>query len=68
MKTLIDLMNDLRPWYTFSPEVLEKARKSKMDTQNSPELCYYYHCWCKGICNNNIDELCKNVEELLKQK
>jgi len=60
-----DLMTELQTWYSFSPEYLEKAKKSNINYVNHRGFAQLLNGWANGRYDEDVNTLCYRLESLL---
>jgi hypothetical protein len=63
--TLLQFMQELMTWVTFTPEQLEKAKGSNINTFNHRTLHGLVSAWLNGNYDEDIDTLKSEIETLI---
>lgn len=63
--SLYDMLQEMMTWVPISPEDLNKARSSDINTTNSPQLKRLVRDWVNGIYDEDPEILVQELQNLI---
>ena len=63
--SLYDMLQEMQTWISISPEDLNKARSSDINTTNSPQLKRLVRGWVNGIYDEDPEVLVQELQNLI---
>jgi len=66
--TIHDLATEMQTWLKFTPEVLERAKNSKVSTANSRALRKLVYDWQRGWYDEDPEYVGRWIEAILNKE
>ena len=60
--TLLSMFEEMQTWVSFSPDQLEKAKKSKINTSNSLSFKFLVQNWGEGFYDESPELMKQELE------
>lgn len=66
--TIHDFATEMQTWLTFTPELLERAKNSKINTANSIALAKVVRQWENGMYDEDPEIVGRWIEAILNKE
>ena len=63
--TLLSMFEEMQTWVSFSPDQLEKAKKSKINTSNSLSFKFLVQNWGEGFYDESPELIKQELESYI---